>query len=111
MYDSMLNFCSKGRVLSGDDAQLFLRPDKSQPEKLADPQVSFNVTTLNRSAISLFHYTEANSGLWWRIQDFRYHGLEKRVKEEKQRLVELTAEFKTLKRSEFLDPKKSSEGM
>ena len=51
-------------MLSGDDAQLFLRPDKSQPEMLAYPQVSFNVTTLNRSAISFSHYTEANSGLW-----------------------------------------------
>ena len=60
----MLNFGSEERVPSGDDAQLFLRNDKSQPEKLRYPQVRFNVTTLNSSANSVSHYTEANPGLW-----------------------------------------------
>ena len=64
MYDSMLNFGSKERVPSGDDAQLFLRSDKSQPEKLQYPQVRFSITSLNSSANSVFIYTEANSGLW-----------------------------------------------
>lgn len=84
MYDSMLNFCEDERVPSGENLQLFLRADKSQPEHLGNDQL-----------------------YGWRIHDFRYSGLEERVKEEKQRLVEMKAELGGVKCGKVVDPKRS----
>lgn len=87
MYDSMLSLCEDERVPSTENVQLFLGADKSQPEQLANGQL-----------------------YWWRIHDFRYSGLEERVKEKKQRLVEMKAKLGRAKCGKVVDSKRRSEG-
>lgn len=86
MYDSMLNFWEDEPLLSGENVHLILRNAKSQPEQLAYP----------------FVYGR-------RIQDLRHPGLEKRVEDEKQRLVEMKAELGRVKCGKVVDPKRRSE--
>lgn len=87
IYDSLLSFRSNEPVPRGEDVQMFLRDSYSQPNNYHVPQV-----------------------YGWIIQDFRYAGLARRVKEEKERLEEMREELELVPQQRVVDVQGRSEG-
>lgn len=87
MYDLMVNYRTKDLVLRDEHVYLFTRSNKMQWTNYSRPQ--------------LFGYLCLN---------FRYRGLERKVKEEAGRLKEMRAELKEERLVRLVDPSRRSEG-